>query len=187
MRLFVAIEIPDELRRAIAEFLAVMRPHAPHARWVRPEAIHVTLKFIGEVSAEKMEAIRNALAPIQFPAPVEMEFRGTGFFPAERRPHVFWIGIQANASLAELASAVDRQLVPLGIARESRAFTPHLTLARFEQPGESRDLQRALGDAKRRSFGRILAREFHLYESQMLREGAQHIRIESYRFAPEIA
>jgi 2'-5' RNA ligase len=186
VRLFVAIEIPDELRRAIAEFLTAMRRHAPRARWVRPETIHVTLKFIGEASAEKMEAIRDALAPIQFPAPVEMEFRGTGFFPAERRPRVFWIGIQANASLAELAGAVDGQLEPLGIARESRAFVPHLTLARFEQPGESGDLARALGDANRHSFGRMLAREFHLYESRLLREGAQHIRLETYCFAPEI-
>ena len=187
MRLFVAIEIPDELRRAIAEFLAAMRPHAPHARWVRPEAIHVTLKFIGEASAEQMEAIRRALVPIRFPAPVEMEFRGTGFFPAERRPRVFWLGIQANASLADLAGAVDRQLEPLGVARESRAFVPHLTLARFERPQESGDLPHALGEANRRSFGRILAREFHLYESRLLREGAQHIRLETYCFAPEPA
>ena len=86
MRLFVALDLTVALREAIAQFCAKIRPALLDARWVRPEAIHVTLKFIGETSEDRVALIGKALSTVHSAAPVEMEFRGVGFFPDARRP-----------------------------------------------------------------------------------------------------
>jgi 2'-5' RNA ligase len=147
---FVALNIPEDVRAAIGALIAKMRPACqnilagskrsprPVARWARIESAHITLKFIGEVPSETIDPIKAALARIRLPDPVEMKFRNVGFFPNERRPRVFWAGIEAGAELGALAAAVETFLEPLGIARERRAFSPHLTLARFESPRGTR-------------------------------------------------
>jgi 2'-5' RNA ligase len=185
VRLFVAIDVPEDVRRRIAAFAAELRERAPRARWVRLDGVHVTLKFIGETPPERAEVIRQALAPVRTDAPVEMEFRGAGFFPSERRPRVFWVGIEATPSLAALAAEIERRLEPLGIAREARNFHPHLTLARFENPSESGELGRALAESGEREFGRAVTREFYLYESRLKPGGSRYTRLETYTFAPE--
>lgn len=185
MRLFVAIDVPDEVRQRVAAFAAEMRERAPRARWVRFDGVHVTLKFIGETAPEKAEPIRHALEPVRTGAPVEMEFRGAGFFPNEKRPRVFWVGIHSTPALAELATEIEQRLEPLGIARESRPFNPHLTLARFETPRESGELARALAETGEREFGRAVAREFQLYESRLKPGGSRYTRLAAFTFAPE--
>jgi len=146
--------------------------------------MHITLKFIGEVGAEKLEPIRAALAPVHSTGPIEMQFRGLGFFPNERRPRVLWCGVEASPNLAELAAAVERALVPLGIATESRDFVPHLTLARFNAEGGARrdlgTLVRAAGELKSYDFDRTRETEFHLIESILKPAGAEYKRLESF-------
>src|SRR5580658_5066374 len=102
--------------------IARLRDVARGARWVRPEGVHVTLKFIGETPPEQVSAIEGALRGARAAAPVEAKFRGAGFFPNERHPRVFWAGVEASPNLAELAGDVDRRLSALGIAAESREF-----------------------------------------------------------------
>src|ERR1700691_5832686 len=105
MRLFIAMDIPEDVRSSLAALAAKLRPACRNARWARIEGLHVTLKFIGETSAEKVEAIKKALAAIPHRAPIAMHFRGLGFFPNERRPRVLWAGIEAGSELAALAAA----------------------------------------------------------------------------------
>jgi 2'-5' RNA ligase len=100
---------------------------------VRTENLHVTLKFIGEIQAEKLGDIRAALSAVHSDRAVTLDFRGVGFFPSEKRPRVFWAGIDASANLARLAGDIDRALNNLAF-RGERPFSPHLTLARFEPP-----------------------------------------------------
>lgn len=185
MRLFVALDIPAGVRQAIAELIDRLKPICRGARWVRSEGIHVTLKFIGHVrdpDAKKIEAIRIALSKIRSERPVEMRFRGMGFFPNERRPRVFWCGVEGSANLAPLAAAIEGALEPLGIERESRAFAPHLTLARIASPeGVNRLLHEAekLRDA---DLGAARESEFHLFHSVTKPTGAEYSKIESYSF-----
>src|ERR1019366_1271419 len=129
MRLFVALDIDDNIRGRLARFLDGVRGFAPDARWARPESLHVTLKFIGERPEEDVEKIKRAMETIGVDA-FEMTFRGYGFFPSARAPRVFWVGIEAGPSLSSLAAMVDEKLAPLGITKEEHAFNPHLTLAR---------------------------------------------------------
>jgi 2'-5' RNA ligase len=183
VRLFVALDIPEEVRAKIGALVAKLRPASGHIRWARTEGAHVTLKFIGEVPAEKVEPIKAALAPIHLSNPLKMDFRSVGFFPSERRPRVFWAGIEAGAELGALAAAVEASVEPLGIARELRPFSPHLTLARLESPRGLENLHDAISGAGPLEFGSTITKEFHLYQSILKPAGAEYTRLATFRFA----
>ena len=187
MRLFVAMDIPDDVRSSLAALNAKLRPASRNARWVRIEGLHVTLKFIGETPAEKTEMIKTALASIPSHAAITINFRGLGFFPNERRPRVLCAGINAGAELAELAGAIETSLAPLGILRDERTFSPHLTLARLETPRVLEALQDAVKKAGQIKFGATTATEFHLYQSVLNPGGAEYTRLATFSFAGTFA
>ena len=188
MRIFIARDIDDAIRERIQRFMDGVREFAPEARWVRPESMHVTLKFIGEKPAEVVEEIKKALASVQAD-PVAMSFRGQGFFPTAKSARVFWVGIESGPSLTALARAVDSATAALGIPKEERAFSPHLTLARGGGSGSPRwrkgdganksfqRLQEKLSAFSAPEFGTMTAREFFLYQSQLLRGGSRYTKI----------
>jgi 2'-5' RNA ligase len=184
LRLFVAIEIPESVRRALDELIAKLRPAAPAARWVRAENIHVTLKFIGEVPPGQLDPIRGALSAMRLDAAVSIRFRGLGFFPNDRRPRVFWAGMDASDNFAPLAASIDAGLAPLGISRESRLFTPYFTLARFPEPRPAPKLLQAVAPLLDEEFGGATTSEFHLIESHLKSSGAQYTRLATFSFAP---
>jgi 2'-5' RNA ligase len=188
VRVFVALDIPEEVRAALGKLIARFRTSCRAARWVRIEGVHLTLKFIGEVQPEKIEPIKASLVRIRFRDPIELKFRNVGFFPNERRPHVFWAGIDAGPELGALAAAVETSLEPLGIAKEQRAFSPHLTLARFETHRGSGSvftldgLTKAISEVGALEFGSGIAIEFHLYQSVLKSGGAEYTRLATFRF-----
>lgn len=191
MRLFVALDLPEEVRHEFRELIARLKKECPAARWVRPEGIHVTLKFIGEREDIDMGSIREALAPVRSEQAVEMEFRGLGFFPDARRPRVVWCGVEASANLAALAGEVAGALEALGIERETREYTPHLTLARLEpgkiSAGEMRKLVLAAESLEGESFGTARAGEFYLFESILKPAGAEYRKLQAFPFVRGIA
>jgi RNA 2',3'-cyclic 3'-phosphodiesterase len=190
VRLFVALEIPAAVRENLATLIkelgALEKPSSgKRARWVRPENLHVTLKFLGEVAADKRDAIVSALAFVRSAHPAELRFRGLGFFPDEKRARVFWAGIDASPNLAAIAKDIELQLEPLGFPQEKRGFTPHLTLARFEPPGISDGLRAAVSENAARDFGASRAEEFHLIESKLKPSGAEYTTLHTFPFAAE--
>jgi RNA 2',3'-cyclic 3'-phosphodiesterase len=187
MRLFVALDLPDEVGEAVREVIAALKPLHKGARWVRPEGMHVTLKFIGHVPDEKLQPIRGALANVHSHAAVEIAFRGVGFFPNERRPRVVWCGVEASENLALLAASTERALEPLGIVAEKRGYTPHLTLARFKDSSGSDKLVRAAAEWKSREFGTARETAFHLYQSLLKPSGAEYRKIATFPFVKESA
>jgi 2'-5' RNA ligase len=187
MRLFVALDIPGDVRSAISALVSKLRPTHRDARWVRIEGLHVTLKFIGETSTEKAAEIRSALASIPSRAPFPMNFRGLGFFPNDRRPRVLWAGIAAGPDLSALAMAIDTALASLGFPREQRVFSPHLTLARFDTPRGLDALRTAIEKAGPLEFGGATSQEFHLYQSVLKPGGAEYTRLATFSFAGTFA
>src|SRR5262245_59234373 len=129
MRLFVAIDLDPDIRERVARFTEGLQNLAPSVRWTTSESWHITLKFIGEVSSEIAEKVKDQLEKVTTAA-IDIQFRGTGFFPTPRSARVFWAGINADSRLVALAEAVDRLVGAIGIPFEERPFTPHLTLAR---------------------------------------------------------
>src|SRR6267143_963614 len=183
MRLFVALEIPSTVRENFAALLKSLRAISPQTRWVRPENLHVTLKFIGEVPDTKLAAIRSALAGARSDQPVTLDFRGLGFFPNEKHPRVFWAGIEASPNLKGLAADIDKATEKLGIPVEKRPFAPHLTLARFEPPQLPDKLRTTIQENLAGDFGSLRTSEFHLIESKLKASGAEYTTVESFRFA----
>jgi RNA 2',3'-cyclic 3'-phosphodiesterase len=183
MRLFIALEIPSPVRENLAALLKSLRAVSPQTRWVRPENLHVTLKFIGEVPETKLAAMGNALAGARSDQPVALTFRGLGFFPNEKHPRVFWAGIEASPNLKTLAADIDKATEKLGIPPAQRPFSPHLTLARFEPPGLQEELRCAIQENAARAFGSLRAGQFHLIESQLKASGAEYTTLESFSFA----
>jgi RNA 2',3'-cyclic 3'-phosphodiesterase len=195
MRIFIALDIDRGIRERIAQFMEGVRGFAPDARWVRPESLHVTLKFIGEKPAEKVEEIKNSLTAIRAQA-FDLSFRGFGFFPTPKAARVFWIGIAAGDSLGRLASAVDAATVSLGIPKEEHPFSPHLTLARGgghsgapgwrKGDGANRNfqvLQEKLAAITAPEFGSVTVREFSLYRSELMRGGSRYTKLERFELA----
>jgi 2'-5' RNA ligase len=192
MRLFVALDIDESIRGRIARFLDGVREFAPDARWMRPESLHVTLKFIGEKPEDDIEKIKRALEAIAADT-FELNFRGYGFFPGARAPRVFWVGSDGGSKLSSLAATVDEALAQLDIPKEEHAFNAHLTLARAGRSsgsprwrkgdGPNRSFQRLqekLAALPAPEFGTMTAREFFLYQSQLLRGGSKYNKLERF-------
>ena len=150
IRTFVAIELPHEVRRELADLIMLLKARvtSPDIKWVSPGSIHITLKFLGNVSVSQINAIRDCLLPVCAASrPVRLRTAGLGAFPASRSPRVLWAGLEGDtAVLGEMSRSIDRALAPIGFAAETRAFTPHLTLARV-RPGTSAETSAAISHA----------------------------------------
>ncbi len=192
MRIFIALDIHDAVRQRIQGFIEGVSGFAPDARWVRPESLHVTLKFIGEKPAETVEEINRALSRVRA-VPFEITFRGFGFFPTAKTARVFWVGIESGPHLPALAKAVDETTSALGIPREDHPFAPHLTLARGGgrsgaprwSKGDTANknfqlLQEKLAALPTPDFGTMAAYEFFLYQSQLSPGGSRYTKIAGF-------
>jgi RNA 2',3'-cyclic 3'-phosphodiesterase len=180
MRLFVAIELSDGVRAALAREQGRLRALCSRnrdVRWTAPESLHLTLKFLGETPVERVPAVIAALEALRGFEAFELAPNGFGFFPEARHPHVFWAGFDAPPALGELARRVDAALARLGFAPENRAFTPHLTLARFRAPRADPALLKAVETPTSTSLGRFKVDEYFLFESQLLPGGAEHKKL----------
>ena len=192
MRLFIALDINDAVHERIARFVEGVQGFAPDARWVKPESMHITLKFIGEQPEPAVEQMKVALRTVNS-SPREIQFRGYGFFPTAKSARVFWLGMEAGPQLAALALAIDEKMAILGIPKEDRAYSPHLTLARGS--GGSGSPHRRKGDGPNRTFerlqekltslpspefGTMTPREFFLYQSQLSPKGSKYTKLERF-------
>ncbi len=192
MRVFVALDIEEEIRQHVERFMDGVRGFSPDARWAKPESLHVTLKFVGEKSPEFVEKMKQALAAVQLEA-FEVTFRGYGFFPTVNSARVFWIGVEAGPALAQLAKSVDVALSQLGVEPEAHAFNPHLTLARGagksgtpkrqknDMPNQTfQQLRKRLSAMPALEFGRMTAHEFFLYQSHLGSGGAKYTKLAGF-------
>jgi RNA 2',3'-cyclic 3'-phosphodiesterase len=166
MRLFVAIPLPDPLRSRLRSLCSGL----PGARWVSPENLHLTLRFIGEVEGHDAEDIDAALSGIHLPR-FPLTLAGVGDFGAGRRLRSVWVGVEANGMLERLQGKVEQAVQRAGQPPEKRKFKPHVTLARFKShPGaklESYFAERSLFRA-----APFEVSEFILYSSYLAQEGA---------------
>lgn len=183
MRAFLAIDIPEDIRRRIVDLLQALQPTTNIVRWTRPEGLHITLKFLGELAPEQIEAVKTQLASIRLPAPLPLQVRGAGYFPNERSPRVIWLGIAAGPELAELAGRVEENLAAVGIPREDRPLSSHLTLGRLRTPDRIPAVKELLRRREPLEFGSFTAEEFYLFESQLSPGGSTYRKIARFPLA----
>ena len=185
MRLFVALDIAAEVREALIQIAATLEPESKGARWSRPDARHVTLKFLGETGAQNLETIRAALAEVRSPQSVSLRFCGVDFVPDETRPRMMWCRVTGVPNLSGLASALDLALQPLGFKPESRPVVPRVTLARFNSARNLDKLVLAAAPLKSYDFGSAQESEFYLFESMLKPSGSEYKKLATFRFVKD--
>ncbi|MGE5327416.1 MAG: RNA 2',3'-cyclic phosphodiesterase [Deltaproteobacteria bacterium] len=177
MRAFIAIDLPDAVRGGLARWQKTFGAVCRDARWTRPEGIHLTLKFLGEISSQQVNQVSKALADLGAIEPIRISIRGFGFFPNARRPRVFWAGISSSQALSALASRVEAAMETMGFAREQREYNPHLTLARFKMPRPQPELATAVEKQGELDLGSFEASEFYMFESVLSLGSAQYRKV----------
>ena len=181
MRLFTAIDIPEDVRNRLERLLTHLRPTA-HVKWSPVYNLHVTLKFIGEWPVQDLEKLEGALRGIGKRPAILVDVRRLGWFPNPHHPRVFWAGVEGGPALAQIAQEIEAALEPLGIAVEDREFSPHLTLARIKQPAPLQGLRQAVADLESVDFGAFPADRFCLYRSQPGSAGSVYTKLSEYPF-----
>lgn len=184
LRLFVACELPDDVRQALRGVQdGLRRLGAEPLRWVRPEGIHVTLKFLGEVEASRVGAITDALAPAIEPFELQLRPASVGGFGGARL-RVVWVGLEGDVEpMAALAGRVEAALEPLGFPRERRPFAAHLTIARVPDrasPDDRRELANLIERYGAPSMPSMTLTQVNLMQSRLGPAGAVYQRLASF-------
>jgi len=180
VRLFVALHISQEIRDAITDLVGEIRPLDESWKWTRTENLHVTLKFLGEISPEKLQVVKETLGGVPAEFPFLLRFVSLGFFPNGRRPRVLWVGVDAPPGLTKIVHAIEESLANIGIPREERECSPHLTLARSKEGRILPSLSEAIAKREKSGFGEMTATSFQLIESKLKSTGAEYTTLESF-------
>ena len=178
MRVFIAIDVPDEIRQRLAAMQDRLRQASTAARWVSADSVHITLKFLGEINEKRREEIDDALTGLSW-KPLSIAVRGIGFFPGKRSPRVLWAGVQCP-TMEGLANEVDSRLVRAGFDSENRAFRAHLTLARTKELRLENALVKAAEPFVDTEFGMFQADRVNLYQSTLKPGGSLYTKLKEY-------
>jgi 2'-5' RNA ligase len=182
IRSFIAIEIPQPLKARLGELQRELRRTEADVRWVRPEGVHLTLKFLGSVSTEVLEKLFLAIAPVvEAWSPFDLRIHGLGCFPSIRNARVLWVGIaQGGAEASSLQKAVEDKSAELGLQPEARPFQPHLTLGRVRSPKGRDLLAEAIESHKDAEVGTFRASEVYLFKSELRPSGAVYTKLQTF-------
>ncbi len=174
VRLFVAVDLPD----AIKNELNAIAFGLPGAKWVPPDQLHLTVRFIGEVDGGLFREIQKDLESIEAKG-FDLRLKGLGYFPPRQEPRVLWVGIEKSEALLHLRRKIDRQLNQLGIAAEKRNFSPHITIARLKETPVGRLTNFLSGNALF-CLPKFYVDSFYLYSSVLTTKGAIHQQEAAY-------
>jgi 2'-5' RNA ligase len=185
VRCFIAIELPDGVKRGLRELQAQLKAEssAP-VKWVEPENIHLTLKFLGNVASGRIDEIAQAMKEaVRGTPPFSLEVKELGVFPNPRRVQIVWVGVSGETEkLATLQKRIESGLAKLGFAPENRRFTPHLTLARLRDratPQEREKLGQLIAETEFAAAQSFSVDSVKLIKSQLTREGPIYSQLSS--------
>jgi len=178
MRLFVGLDLPGDVVGRLEALVARLRPAAA-IQWSPPSNLHVTTKFIGEWAEDRLGELHAALGGVPERPPLQVRIANLGFFPDARAPRVFWCGVEAPG-LSALAADTDRATAAIGVTPETRAYSPHLTLARIKSRLDLAPLYQAIAAAPSLDFGQFVARSFFLYRSQLQAGGSVYTKLAEF-------
>lgn len=184
MRSFIAVELPNETRQELQGMAMQLRGAGIRASWVRPESMHLTLRFLGEIDEDQASAAGEWLArECRGTSPFACAVEGAGAFPNLHQPAVIWAGVgPLDGGLAEIQAIAERAAAHIGLTPEKRPFRPHLTLGRVRRPDEVGDLKRALAPLTEFRGTPFTVTGVALFSSTLTPNGAVYERIRECRF-----
>jgi len=181
LRLFIAIDIPEHIKREVSEFIDILKKYDADIKWIIPENLHLTLKFLGETSETLIGKLRESLLPmVSSYEPFYISIQSTGVFPSEKYPRVLWIGIMDSDHLKELRDSVEATSSLLGFQREDKVFHPHLTLGRVRDRRGMLSLMKELNLFRNKQFGDFLVDQVKLMKSELKPKGPEYSCIYSF-------
>ena len=181
-RSFFAVELSAEIAAGVRKVQGALKERATGVRWVRPEGIHLTLKFLGEVEEDRIEAIEHKAGEVvQGIRPFTVEIKGGGGFPTAKNPRVIWIGVEDHSGmLKHLQTRIEAGMAELGFTQEKRGFTPHLSVGRLRSGKGSKTVSQAIDVIKTSDLGSLEVREIILFRSHLKPTGAEYTKLGSF-------
>lgn len=181
MRVFTGLDLPEDVIVRLRRLLDHLQPTAK-INWSPPENLHITTKFIGEWPEQRLDELKSALTELPPRVPIPIHIRKVGFFPNPHAPRVFWCGVDAPG-LEALAAATEHATQALGIPAETRAFSPHLTLARIKERLNLQPLRESIAALPALDFGQFVADRFFLYQSRLSPKGSVYTKLAECKFS----
>ena len=184
VRAFLAIPLPRQLQESIRVIQTELQASIAEARWTRPENLHLTLHFFGEIDQETLEKLKVSVLSVKgCQRPFQVEVKGLGAFPNPYRPRVIWLGLKPRGQLEQLHRAIEPCLSQAGLTTDSRPYSPHLTIGRLL--GGKLDLTELFSSMQQKTIESLTVDRLILYESRLRPEGAQHIPLLTVNFDDE--
>ncbi|RKY88617.1 RNA 2',3'-cyclic phosphodiesterase [candidate division KSB1 bacterium] len=181
IRCFIAIDLPGSLKKKIGEIQAKLKGSGADVKWVKPDNIHLTLKFLGEITPEKVEEVKASLDGISVKK-MEISARNVGAFPSLKRPRVIWVGIEKGLEkLKDFSNIIEKEMQKIGFEKEKRSFKPHLTIGRVKSQRNIGNLVKEIGLIEEFETEPFIPEEFILMRSDLKPSGAEYTPIKKYR------
>jgi RNA 2',3'-cyclic 3'-phosphodiesterase len=186
VRAFIAIELPESVKSFLVKISAELKLCGGPVKWVRPEGIHLTLKFLGSVPSDLLPRIQEAALPLfKAQQPTQLHVSGLGAFPHLRKPRVVWAGLEDPAGvLSPLVTSLETVMEPLGFPKEKRPFNPHLTLGRFKSNEKSSELIETIRQKTDIVGPSFVADHAILFESVLKPSGAEYFQLFRFDYGP---
>ena len=187
VRCFLAIDAPGDVRRLLVRVQEALRRADADVKWVEEENLHLSLKFLGDVSEDQVAKLKELLGAeaARWPA-MKLTYAGVGTFPERGLPRVVWAGATGDLEkLAGLAAAVERSAEQVGVPREGRVFVAHLTLGRVKSGRNAKRLQESIDNQRQVPLGSGTVGEFVLYQSTLTSQGPVYEVIETFKLGAQ--
>lgn len=168
MRLFIAIQLPSEVK----EELHGLMQNVSGIHWQNYKQLHITLKFLGDTESQQLDKLTEKLSSIKH-SPFKFTCKDFGYFPEGKQPRVLWMGVVNEAPLINLQNAIEKGCARVGFEPDSRSFKPHITLGKIKGASK-REVMSFINQHKRKRIEDIPVEEFVLYESKLSPNGATH-------------
>lgn len=181
MRAFIAIELPVELQKKLGDFIDVLKNPQDKISWVSPKNIHLTLKFLGDVSADDIDSVKNIIKDVGGRySPFETKVTGTGVFPSPRSHRVVWIGVEGGKErFVDIYNDLEDRLVSIGIPKEGRGYTPHITLGRVKYVKDINGFDNLITKHSKDLFGNLMVDSISFMKSTLTPKGAVYERLDN--------
>jgi len=183
LRSFIAIEIPEEIRKSIGDSMDILKKSAADVKWVPYQNIHITMQFLGGTEESLLPAIKGALDKILAPyAPFYIKIADIGCFPDGKRPRVIWVGIEESQTLINLHKDIADEMVKFGYQKEERGFTPHVTIGRVKSNKNMNELLKRIDEVKTMRFSDFEIQNIMLMKSELKPSGAKYCSLAEIPF-----